>query len=381
VKKLNKIIYNVFRSFSVPLFSFSISLIGVKFFGKIDWGNFIYHFTWVLFLAFICTLGNKDYLLRLYSNSPSKISEYFTKNITSRAIVLLLVIILFFVFPLNIATASFLLLLSLFIYQSFESLIIYSQNFLLQLVVEVIGFLIIIVTFILYPDFNLIELLYIFCLSNFIKIIIIGFYLKDYFSIIHISFSLDEIKLLIPFFLIVFSGWMASKIDLYIVNIILSNKQIAEYQLGITSFLVLQSVSYVVIAPFSKHFYRLNKSAVLKIKKNLALISTPIVTLGTIIIYLILESIAKINLPNLFYLLGGLASIPTYYFIVDILMFYRFNKEKTLMKINFIGALLSLVLTYLLIQNYGIIGAMTSVLITQCFFLVIYKLKNENITP
>lgn len=357
-----------------------ISLVGVKFFGKIDWGNFIYHFTWILFFAFICAFGNKDYLLRLYSNNPSKVAQYFEKNLASRAILLLLVIILFFVFPINIAKASFLLLLLLFVYQSFESLIIYSQKFLAQLIVEIIGFLIIIGSFILYPHLNLEELLYIFCLSTFIKILIISFYLKAYLLPIHFSFSLNEIKLLIPFFLIVFSGWMASKIDLYIVNLILPNDQIAEYQLGISSFLLLQSASYVIIAPFSKHLYRLNKSVILKIKKKLAFLSIPTVFLGTTIIFFILEIIIPLNLPFLFYILGGLASIPTYYFMVDILMFYRFNKEKTLMKINFFGAALNLALTYLFIRYYGIIGAMASVLITQCVFLIIYKSKNESIT-
>lgn len=379
MNKIFKIILNIFRSFSIPTFSFIISLFGISYFGKTDWGEFIYYFTWIVFLAFICGFGNKEYLLRSYSKSPSQISKFFTRNIISRSVLTLLSLALFLVFPFNIALASFVLLLLLFIYQSFESLIIYNQKFLLQIITEVIGFIIIIAILINISKYNIETLIYTFCLSFFIKICILAYFIKDHFSFKHVQFSINELKHSFSFFLILFSGWIASKIDLYIVNLTVSKDQISEYQIGITAFLLLQSISYLIISPYSKHIYRVNKKVIKKFKRILSITSIPLVLFGSCITYIILEKVVQLNLPLMFYILGGLSALPTYFFIIDIIMFYRYKKEIILMKINFFAALLNLVLTFILIKYLGISGALLSVFITQCVLLIIFKSKNENI--
>ncbi len=378
MNKIFKVILNILRSFSIPVFSFIISLLGISYFGKTDWGEFIYYLTWILFLAFICGFGNKEYLLRSYSDFPSQISKYFTKNIISRSVLLLLSLVLFLVFPFNIAMASFSLLLLLFIYQSFDSLIIYNQKFLLQLITEVIGFLLIIAILIYISEYNLETLIYAFCISYLFKICILAYFIKDHFSLNHINFSIKELKDSLSFFLILFSGWMASKIDLYIVNLTVTKDHISEYQIGTTAFLLLQSISYLIISPYSKHIYRVNKKVIKKIKKILSITSLPLVVFGTSATYLILEVIMHLKLPLIFYIYGGLSALPTYFFIVDIMMYYRYKKEVMLMKINFFGALLNLISTFIFIRYLGISGALLSVFITQCVMLIIYKSRHEN---
>lgn len=371
--KYYKIISNIFRSFALPIFSFVISIVGIRLFGKQSWGEFIYVLTIINFFAFVGNFGNKDFLLRKYSYNPSKIASFFAISFSSRSLLLVFSLLMLIILPIKIAILSSLLILVIFVYQSFDSLIIFYQKFMLQLVAEILGFTIIIGCIFYDFNFSLSNLLYVYIISYIFKIILLLFAFKSELTYEKPTISLHELKESFPFFLIIFSGWIASKIDLYIVNFKLPKEQIAEYQLAITAFLLLQSLSYLIILPFNKHIYRLKSKAIKKFKAKLAYIAIPVVVLGTFCIWILLEKIAKINLPYNFYILGAIASIPTFFFIIDILLFYKNKKESIILKINLIGAFINLILTYNLIEYYGILGAISSVLITQYIILIFYK--------
>ncbi len=377
MSKIYKIIIAVSRSFSVPLFGFLISLLGIKFYGKEYWGDFIYTFTWILLFAFLANFGNKDYLLRKYSNNPSEIAVFFTNNFLSRMLILLVSFVLFIIFPTKIAIASTILIFLIFIYQSLDSLVIYHQLFLRQLIAEVIGFALIITFFLSKKPYHLETIIYVYCISYGLKISIFLGNLKTYFSFKKGMISIQELKKSFAFFLIVFSGFIASKIDLYVVNLTMSKEHISEYQIGITAFLLLQSLAYLIILPFNKHLYRLNKDVIQKIKKQLAYISVPVVVTGTISIWFILEKIAKLDLSLVFYMFGALSSLPTYFYIMNVMLFYKQKKERIIIKISFIAAICNLILSFILIHNYGIIGGVISVFVTQLVVLVFYKLYKE----
>jgi O-antigen/teichoic acid export membrane protein len=377
MQKYYKIIYNIFRSFSLPIFSFTLSIIGIRFFGKLNWGEFIYVFTLINFFAFLGNFGNKDFLLRKYSNNPSKIIDYFTISFSSRILLLLLLfsISMLFILPTKTALISFILILLIYTYQSFDSLVIFHQKFLQQLIAECLGFTIIIAWFFYNFNFDLSNLLFAYIVSYTFKIVILGIVFRKEIQFLTFNISIDELKKSFPSFLIIFSGFLASKIDLYIVNFKLSSDKIAEYQLGITAFLLLQSLSYLIILPFNKHIYRLKPISIQKIKNKLAYISIPLIVLGSFFIWILLEHIAKINLLTEFYVLGAFASIPNFFYILDVLLLYKNKKENIILKISLVGSFMNLVLSYNLIEFYGILGAITSVLITQYIVLIFYKLN------
>jgi O-antigen/teichoic acid export membrane protein len=203
--------------------------------------------------------------------------------------------------------------------------------------------------------------------------LIIG--LKLWKECFYFQISFNEFKAALGFFLLGLSGWIASKADLYIVNFTMPKEQISQYQIAITAFLLIQSLSYLIIMPFNKHLYRLPLKSIAKIKRLVALISFPIVAIGTFGIWVILEKIAILNLPISFYIIGGLASLPIYFIIVDIMMYYRNNKENTILKINSLVALINIIISFLLIQKMGIMGAIISVLISKYCALSFYKFK------
>lgn len=383
MRKYLKIISNVFRSFSLPIFSFILSIVGIQYFGKQNWGEFIYVLTIINFFAFLGNFGNKDFLLRKYSKHPSKIKDYFTTSLSSRILLLIFSLTMFFLVSAVTALFSVLLILLIYIYQSFDSLIIYHQKFLSQLIAEIVGFTIIIISFSYDFNFETKNILLVYIISFIFKISYITFILRKDITFLKFNFSITELEESFPFFLIIFSGWMASKIDLYIVNFKLSSGQIAEYQIAVTAFLLLQSLSYLLILPFSKHIYRLPKKTIKKIKINLGILSIPIIVLGSFGICILLEYFMNINLKIIFYIIGALSCFPTFFFIVDILTYYRDNKEKKILKINIISSIINLTLTLFLIDKFEIIGAISSVLITNFMILIFYKLNlfDENSAP
>jgi len=339
MNKLVKIILNIARSISVSAFNFLIAIIGIKYLGKNNWGAFVQVLLWVYFVAFIANFGNKDFLLREFSKYPSKIHAYFVTSFISRAIFLLLSFLLIAFFPIKIALLGMLLSILIYTYQSLESLIIYNQKFLTQLIAEVFGFALI-CSFIFYvKQLTTQNLILAYCIAFLLKISIILFSITIDFKQTKFTFSLKQIQLLI------------------------------------TAFLMLQGFSAMIIYPFSKHLFRLKHQTIGKIKRILIIVCFPIIIVSTFLIWFIFEKVIHLNLATNLYIIGAISALPIYFFIVDIFMLYKEKRETKVMYINFVAAFLNLIMTLLLIPIYGIKGAILSVLITQYALLFLYKFK------
>ena len=373
MSKLLKIALNTSRSMAIPIFNFLIAMIGVSYLGKAFWGEMVQLLLWIYFIAFLTNFGNKDYLLRSYSENPSKINTLFGTVLFTRSVFLIFSLLFFFFFPVEIALWSLLLTIFIFLYQSLESLVIYKQTFLVQLIAEIIGFTIITITLIYTENLQIETLLKIYSLSFFIKLIIVLSSLKIDYSQVKFQFSKDSLLKLTPFFLIGFSGWLVSKIDLYLVTIFLPKEQLASYQLLITAFLMIQAFAGFIMYPFSKHIYRLNNKSIKKIKQILQLASIPIIGVSTFIIWYVFEQKIQLNLQTELYYLGAILSVPVYFYIVDVFQLFKNGKENTIMKINFTIALLNLILIVFLVQLFKLKGVLISMIISQFTLLILYK--------
>jgi hypothetical protein len=68
---------NTIRGFASPTFNFLIAILGIKYFGKDDWGILINILLWVYFVLIITGFGNKEFLIRKYSTEPSKVNYHY----------------------------------------------------------------------------------------------------------------------------------------------------------------------------------------------------------------------------------------------------------------------------------------------------------------
>lgn len=375
MNKIFKIILNIARTFAVPGFNFLVALIGVKFLGKENWGGFVQLLIWVYLVAFIANFGNKDFLIREYSKKPSSIDQAFFSSLISRSIFLILSLILFLFFSYKTALACILLCSLLFIYQSFESLILYYQKFLIHVIAEIIGLIVIVASILTADSLKPNDLLFIYSVAFLLKILVVFPSLKLNIKAKIFNFSYDQILLSFPFFILGLSGWLASKIDIYMVNIFLQKKELAEYQLLITAFLLVRSLAALMIYPYSKHIYRLQQPSIIKIKRLVANAAFPIVMICTICIWFVFENVIHLNLSYYLYILGAISCFPVYFFIIDIFMYYKDKNEKKVMYISFGAAIFSLLLSTLLIPFCGIMGALITVAVTQFIILFVYRFK------
>ena len=126
----------------IPASLFVVSFLVVDGYGKAFWGEFIAQMLFINLTAHVLQWGNKDQLIRSFSNSPASLPKLFYSNYFTRSLFLIPAFaILLFISP-NFGYFGWLVLwlVSQFIYQSAESLIVYSRRFGVQVIIELLSF-------------------------------------------------------------------------------------------------------------------------------------------------------------------------------------------------------------------------------------------------
>ncbi len=374
MRRLITIGVNTIQGFANPAFNFLIVVFGVKVFGKTEWADLINVMIWVFFISFIFGWGNRDHLLRVYSETPSKMYHSFFSNLLSRCMLLPFAGIFFLFFPLPIAIWSIVLICLLFLYNSLSTLVIYHQKFGAQLLAEIVGFGLIFGSIFYVETFNLTTFLQIYVVATGIKLIVLSVQLNFWKESFSAKISLQEFKAGLPFFILGLSGWLISKTDIYMVDFYLEQSQLAEYQLLITAFLMLQALAAYITIPFTKHVYRVSEEVVQKIKYKLYLVSLPLTILGGFAIWFVMEYFVELGFSYEYYIVGASIALPCYFYTLNVMELVKNHQERTIIYISFFAFFVSISLIVLLIETYEIFGVLVSVAITQWLVLLVYKL-------
>ncbi|MBN8643318.1 MAG: hypothetical protein J0L86_16015 [Flavobacteriales bacterium] len=372
-----QILYFLARMFSIPLFNVLTLTIGIHLFGKENWGTYINISIWVFLVAFLAKWAGQNHIVKEMSQNPSKLYSIFFSNLIERSIILSLTLLLFIFTSWSVALASTVLVLLIFIYNSLENLMVYFQKFKLQNVIEIIGFLTLLLGLHSIKGFKLELVIYAFSLSYFVRILIAIFVVRLPKTKLQINFG--NLYITVPFFLIGFSGWLSTKIDLYIVSYYFSKGKLADYQLFISCFLMVQSLSGLALIPFYKHLYRLPHFVIDKINRNLRLLALPLVGLATLLIWMVLEKYYSIGYPVLYYLLAACACLASFFYSVTAFQLYRNNKEKKMALIGFFTIGIQSLITLLLIQSLDVLGVLLSILIVQWLYLFLINRETKKL--
>ncbi|QHI38120.1 hypothetical protein IMCC3317_35060 [Kordia antarctica] len=373
MRRLITIGMNTIRGFASPAFNFLIVVFGVKIFGKADWASLINVMLWVFFATFMFGWGNRDYLLRKYSQEPGKMYHAFFSNFLSRSLLLPFALLLLLFFPFEIAFWAILLVVLTFTYSSLSTLVVYHQKFSAQLLAEIIAFAIIFGSIFYVETFNLETFLKIYTIAISIKLVTLSLQLNFWKERFSATISIQEFKAGLPFFILGLSSWLISKTDIYVVDFYLEKSQLAEYQLLITAFLMLQALAAYITIPFTKHVYRVSEEVVQKIKYKLYAVSIPLTIFGGFSIWYIMEYFVKLGFSYEYYIVGGLIALPCYFYTLNIMELMKNHKERTIIYISFFGFFVNISLIFLLIETYEILGILVSVCITQWIVLLVYK--------
>jgi len=335
MRKLITISVNTIQGFANPAFNFLIVVSGVKIFGKTDWASLINVMLWVLFITFMLGWGNRDYLLRKYSEAPAKMYHAFFSNFLSRCLLLPFSLLLFLFFPTEIALWAIALVVLTFTYSSLSTLVVYHQKFGAQLLAEISAFGLIFGSVFYFENFDLETFLRIYTIAFTLKLIVLSLQLNFWKESFSAKISIQEFKAGLPFFVLGLSGWLISKIDIYTVDFYLEKSQLSEYQLLITAFLMLQALSAYITIPFTKHVYRVSEEVVQKIKYKLYMISLPLTILGGFTIWFVMENLVVLGFSYEYYILGGLIALPSYFYTLNIMELMKNHKERTIIYISF----------------------------------------------
>lgn len=377
-KNLFNIVFNVGRTFLTPGVLFLISFIIIKDFSKDFWGAFVPFMLLVNLLAHFLQFGSKEQLIRSYSTEPTKIPIHFYKNFFTRFLVLVPFSFLLFIWiPFSYGWILLIWGISLFISQSAESIIIYQKKFKTHFFIELFYSLIILFPFILQTIRSIEGMLLLFAIAASVRslVMLILFYPK--FS--GFSISIKILWMCLPFFLIGLSGMLQSRVDQYVIASFSDKTTIASYQIFLSGFILLQSFSGLITAPFNKVLYRINKETFDKFHKKVYLLGIPFVLFTGLIGSILLFTIFDIHISISFFLAGILFAIPPFIYVPIIFLFYRVNREKEVMYLNYIGAAINLVLTVIFVYQNKPFYAIYASMLAQWGMLIWYLIRKKKV--
>ena len=343
------------------------------------WGKFVSVLLFSLIATQFINWGNKEYLLRNFSETPSEIKNTFSSNLVTRLpLVFLFSIIGFFYFKLDYGGLILIWLFGRFLIHSFEVLIVYEKKFVSSTVVETICFLVFILTFHFFKsDFNLKTILILYSLYQLIKGIGYLLVFRNFIDFNRISFRFNYYKVSFWFFLLSVLGFLTSKIDVYIVDYFLDNKALADYQIINSLLVFVMSISSFIYNPFIKNIYRINENVVFKTKKTLIVFGALIVPIAILTINFVLKYFLNLSFSVYFYIIAVFYVFPSFLYGIDIVALFKQNQEKKVVLYLSLGILINSTITsFLLYYGYGVTGAMIGAMFSQVLILILLKTRS-----
>jgi O-antigen/teichoic acid export membrane protein len=378
INKIKFISFNALRQVLISVFAMLIPFLVIYYSEKEIWGEFVSILLFSLIATQFINWGNKEYLLRTFSEIPSEIKITFSSNLLTRfPLVILFSIIGYFYFKLDFGIYIFLWLFGRFLIHSFEVLVVYEKKFIYSTILESVCFLIFILTFYYFKsEINLKTLLILYSLYQLIKGLSFLFVFRNFIDFNKISFNFTYYKISFWFFLLSILGFLTSKIDVYIVDYFLDNKALADYQIINSLLVFVMSISAFIYNPFIKNIYRTNENVVVKTKKTLLLLGILIVPISILIIHFVLKYFFNLSFSVYFYLIAMFYVFPSFIYGIDIVTLFKQNKEKKVVIYLFFGILMNSIITsILLFYNFGITGAMIGAMFSQLLILILLKTK------
>jgi hypothetical protein len=375
--RLLPILINGFRSVLNPIFSISFSFIIVNYFSKNLWGNFVEYLLFFLIATVISGWGNKNYLLRVFSENPKEMTSNWQQLFLARLpICILFIIALYFLYPIHLFLYLILWLLGAFIHNSFLSIIYYNRDYIKSISIEAIGFIALITQLlILKNELDVTLLIRSYAISIGIKAMVSIMYYHTFLKFEKISFQLHMLLLSFPFFILGISGFLQSKVDVYAYSFFYEGKPLGEYQIISGFYIFAQSLVTLLSFPFVKNFYRLKGESIKHLKTLIIKYGILINLIMIGIIYATLWYGFKIKLSVLQICIGYFISFPSYVYTTHIYNLIRNKKESIVARICVFSFIINLLLSlFFLYLEFHVTGVMLANAISQ-LFCMFYALK------
>ncbi len=368
-----------FSNLSTLIAQLVLSFIIIRMHSVDLWGEYVEIWLWLQLIVLFSYFGNKNYLLKVFSESPSQVFKYWTSNFLSRGVLFLISLVFICTIPLftdflwPIIAWAFLL----FFNQSFEVLILYRRDFKFSLFSElskniftIIAVLAIIEQLSVHSLLLCIILgLVIKALANFI------FYFRN-IKTAPLELDFPSLKRSVPFFIPMVLGTIRTKIDAYYGTVFFNKTDLSKYQIFITMIGLVQVGATYVINPFIKTFFRIGDNTRRRIEKQFVLLGLLAGVLTLPLLYFVSSGLYNFTFSNTSYLLAFLFICTLFIHLLLINEFYKKNKQTTVAVIIAITAIIQISLGYVVIDAQQIEGALFIKTLGQWLMIIalyIYK--------
>lgn len=370
---------NAARQLLVSAIGVAIPFMVIQYSSKEIWGEFVSLLLYSLLAAQIINWGNKEYLLRKFSETPSAISADFSSVLLTRSpLVLLFSLVGFFLFGIESGSYLFIWILGRFLIHSYEVLVVYEKKFNASLVLETASFVVFAIAISgKSSHLGTKQLVVIYSLYQLIKGI--G-YLLLFRNMISqkAHFNFTYYKAGFWFFLLSMMGFLVSKIDVYIIEQFGNRIMTSDYQIINGLLVFIMSVSTFIYAPFTKNIYRNTDVTIQKAKKTLALFGIIIVPTSLIFVYIIVRYLLNSEFTFWFYIVAFFYVFPSFLYGIEIVNLFRQHKEKQVVLFLFAGTIINSILSSCFLKlNFGITGALFGSTIAQIVILTSLKLSTK----
>jgi O-antigen/teichoic acid export membrane protein len=359
------------------VFSVLLSVEVIRLCSKDLWGTMVELMLWFGLASHVLSFGNDNLLLREFSLMPKNISANWGKSLQSRTWLYILISIILFFSPLEIKLKTLLViyLAANFFYKSYDVLILFKKQFIISVLLETSGFLLI-ASYILINNKNisLYKLVFVYGLAELCKAIAVGFLFRKEIKIPVLNFSIAYFSLALPFFLLEFTGLLQSKTDLICVTSLLSKEKIAQYQVYVNFLLIIQSSAGFILAPFIRNIYRMKSKSIHKLAVKFFSFGVVIAFVSIICVNFFIHRFYGFSIPAFTLIAGALFIIPIFFYAIVIYQLLKINKQRSVVIVNILGVVVSLLLNLLLIpySKDGVSGAIVAIAITQWILLFVY---------
>ncbi len=377
IARIGSISANAMRQLMVSAFGLAIPVMVVAISSKNIWGGVVPIVLFTLLAAQISNWGNKEFMLREFSKTPSEIVSRHSENLATRSILLMLTVVISFAyFSFSLAGIVTIWLIGRFMMHSAEPLIIYEKDFQRAIAIEATSFIFFCVAlFGLRHQLDTLLLAGLYGSYQFVRGSGLFFICRRFISRAAFSPKSKYITRGFLFFVLSILGFLASKADVYLMTRFGSDTQLGEYQIINSLLVFVMSLSAFIYAPFTKNMYRNSGDVIRKAKDILLISGLVVVPVGIAAAALILARL-DVETDMLFWLIAFCYVFPAFAYGLDVVALFRRNKEKTVVVILLIGAVSNFIFSGLLLnEGYGIKGALAGSAISQMMVLSIFKLR------
>lgn len=333
----------------------------------------------------VAAFGSKELLLRTFALSTSRDPRsWAVESLITRASVMLPIAALLAFTSAPIWSSAALWFFSAFCSTSLDPVFIWRKQFRTLLVADAVGLIgqVLWLASAGYPNERTILLSLM--MNGMLRMSVIGIVVRGWPPVrdpggaFHLSYNSHFIHAL-PFFLIGFSGLLASRIDLYTANALLDRAEVGRYQIVASLFIQFQALAALFVAPLTKDLYRLNLESVVRYTRRMRIWALAGLLPMCAIAWAVFTYLFKFELSWGAYAAACALVWPVFAYVPVINQLYKHKRERSVMWANFAAAVLTCGLTLVLLPKLGIAGGLLAAAAGQWLMLAWMKREEQRL--